>query len=40
MNFVPHENTGDVVIAVLGGQVSVGAGGYQDFGAAGRIRAT
>jgi putative tricarboxylic transport membrane protein len=31
MNFVPHENTGDVVIAVLGGQVSVGAGGYQDF---------
>ena len=32
MNFVPHENTGDVVIAVLGGQVSVGAGGYQDFG--------
>ena len=38
MNFVPHENTGEVVIAVLGGQVSVGAGGYQDFGAAGRIR--
>ena len=31
MNFVPHENTGDIVIAVLGGQVSVGAGGYQDF---------
>jgi putative tricarboxylic transport membrane protein len=31
MNFVPHENTGDVVVAVLGGQVSVGAGGYQDF---------
>lgn len=31
MNFVPHENTGDIVIAVLGGQVDVGAGGYQDF---------
>ena len=31
MNFVPHENTGDVVVAVLGGQVSVGTGGYQDF---------
>jgi putative tricarboxylic transport membrane protein len=31
MNFVPHENTGDIVIAVLGGQVSVGTGGYQDF---------
>jgi putative tricarboxylic transport membrane protein len=31
MNFVPHENTGDIVVAVLGGQVSVGAGGYQDF---------
>jgi putative tricarboxylic transport membrane protein len=31
MNFVPHENTGDVVIAVMGGQVDIGAGGYQDF---------
>jgi putative tricarboxylic transport membrane protein len=31
MNFVPHENTGDIVVAVLGGQVSVGTGGYQDF---------
>jgi putative tricarboxylic transport membrane protein len=31
MNFIPHENTGDIVIAVLGGQVSVGAGGYEDF---------
>jgi putative tricarboxylic transport membrane protein len=31
MNFVPHENTGDVVIAVLGGHVDIGAGGYQDF---------
>lgn len=31
INFVPHENTGDVVIAVLGGQVKIGAGGYQDF---------
>jgi putative tricarboxylic transport membrane protein len=31
MNFVPHENTGEVVVAVLSGQVSVGTGGYQDF---------
>jgi putative tricarboxylic transport membrane protein len=31
MNFVPHENTGDIVVAVLGGQVTVGTGGYQDF---------
>ena len=31
MNFIPHDNTGDIVIAVLGGQVSVGAGGYVDF---------
>jgi putative tricarboxylic transport membrane protein len=31
LNYIPHENTGDIVAAVLGGHVQVGAGGYQDF---------
>jgi putative tricarboxylic transport membrane protein len=31
LNFIPHTNTGEIVAAVLGGHVQVGAGGYQDF---------
>jgi putative tricarboxylic transport membrane protein len=31
LNFIPHTNTGEIVAAVLGGHVGVGAGGYQDF---------
>jgi putative tricarboxylic transport membrane protein len=31
LNYIPHANTGDIVAAVLGGHVQVGAGGYQDF---------
>jgi putative tricarboxylic transport membrane protein len=31
LNFIPHTNTGEIVAAVLGGHVAVGAGGYQDF---------
>jgi len=41
LNYIPHENTGDIVAAVLGGHVHVGAGGYQDFASqvqAGRMR--
>jgi putative tricarboxylic transport membrane protein len=41
LNFIPHSNTGEIVAAVLGGHVQVGAGGYQDFAPqieAGKIR--
>ena len=41
LNFIPHTNTGEIVAAVLGGHVQVGAGGYQDFAPqieAGKIR--
>lgn len=41
LNYIPHANTGDIVAAVLGGHVTVGAGGYQDFAPqvqAGRMR--
>jgi putative tricarboxylic transport membrane protein len=41
LNFIPHTNTGEIVAAVLGGHVHVGAGGYQDFAPqieAGKIR--
>ena len=41
LNYIPHANTGDIVAAVLGGHVAVGAGGYQDFAPqvqAGRMR--
>lgn len=41
LNYIPHANTGDIVAAVLGGHVHVGAGGYQDFAPqiqAGRMR--
>jgi putative tricarboxylic transport membrane protein len=41
LNYIPHANTGDIVAAVLGGHVNVGAGGYQDFAPqiqAGRMR--
>jgi putative tricarboxylic transport membrane protein len=41
LNYIPHENTGDIVAAVLGGHVQTGAGGYQDFAPqiqAGRMR--
>ena len=31
LNYIPHANTGDIVAAVLGGHVLVGAGGFQDF---------
>lgn len=31
LNFIPNTNTGEIVAAVLGGHVAVGAGGYQDF---------
>lgn len=31
LNYIPHANTGDIVAAVLGGHVQVGAGGFQDF---------
>jgi len=41
LNYIPHANTGDIVAAVLGGHVQVGAGGFQDFAPqiqAGRMR--
>ena len=41
LNYIPHANTGDIVAAVLGGHVHVGAGGFQDFAPqiqAGRMR--
>ena len=41
LNFIPHTNTGEIVAALLGGHVQVGAGGYQDFAPqieAGKIR--
>jgi putative tricarboxylic transport membrane protein len=41
LNYIPHANTGDIVAAVLGGHVHIGAGGYQDFAPqiqAGRMR--
>ncbi|MBS7543825.1 Bug family tripartite tricarboxylate transporter substrate binding protein [Ancylobacter oerskovii] len=31
VNFLPHANTGEIITSVLGKQVNVGGGGYQDF---------
>jgi len=41
VNFLPHSNSGEVIISVLGKQAHVGGGGYQDFASqveAGKLR--
>ena len=42
LNFIPHPNTGEVVVSALSGQVAVAGGGWQDFETqvqAGKLRA-